>query len=99
MRGIVLIDSIRLFGFRDGFSFWFRWSFIDPIQMFVWLNITHKPYCTYHGYAEREGCIHKKLTSKKNILKEWAKGFEDANFTMDLGKGKYAPKNMKNKVK
>lgn len=49
MSGVNLKDSIELFGLKQGFGFWFRWNFIGPIQMFIWLNIIHKPYCTYHG--------------------------------------------------
>jgi len=73
MRGINLKDSIRLFGFRDAIGFWFRWSFVDPLQMFVWLNITHKPYCTKHGFFCEDGCNAKKITGKKNIIEHWNK--------------------------
>jgi hypothetical protein len=72
MRGIILKDSIEQFGFKDGFSFWFRWSFKDPVETFIWLNITHKPYCLYSGwYCKDKNCSHKHLTKKKEILNNW----------------------------
>lgn len=74
MRGIILKDSIEQFGFKNGFSFWFRWSFSDHIKEFIWLNITHKPYCLYSGWhCDKENCQHKHLTKKKDILAEWEK--------------------------
>ena len=123
-----MIDSIKLFGFKDGFDFWFRWSFIDPIETFVWLNITHKPHCTEHGWYCKtftRKCIAEKLTKKSDIIERWERGFEECKFCNGCGiiddginrsladiricpechgeavweKGKYAPKNMKNKVK
>ena len=74
MRGVSLIISIRVFGIKDGVDFWFRWSFIDPIMMFIWLNITHKPYCIEHGFYCR-GCKHKKIIGKENIQKYWKNTF------------------------
>ncbi len=72
MKGIILKDTIKLFGFKDGFSFWFRWSIIDPIKLFIWLNITHKPYCTYHGFnCNKKDCKHQHLLTKKDILSKW----------------------------
>lgn len=79
MKGIILKDSIKLFGFKDGFSFWFRWSFIHPIQNFIWLNITHNEYCLYSGWhCTKENCTHKHLTTKKEILEEWKKHEEES---------------------
>ena len=78
MRGIDLKMCVEQFGWKDGFSFWFRWGFINPVQMFVWLNITHKPYCTYCGYHCREGCDKPKLTKKSEIVALWKK-FEEEN--------------------
>jgi len=72
MRGIILWDSIKMFGIRYGIPFWFRWSFIEPIHMFVWLNITHKPWCPYHGF-HCDGCKRKKLTKKSEIQARWKK--------------------------
>jgi len=72
MRGIDLKTSIRLFGVRIAIPFWFKWSFVDPVQMFVWLNITHKPYCLYHGYVGcNSKCTEQKLFKKQDILKYW----------------------------
>jgi len=86
MRGIILKDSIKLFGFKDGFSFWFEWSFISPIEMFIWLNITHKPYCTYSGFhCHKENCEHKHLFTKKDILKHWKK-YEEESKVIHEGK-------------
>ena len=74
MKGIILRETIKQFGFKDGFSFWFRWSFINPIEKFIWLNITHKPYCLYSGFhCREENCKHKHLLTKKEILGEWKK--------------------------
>lgn len=78
MRGIILKESIEQFGFKEGFSFWFRWSFKDPIQMFIWLNITHKPYCTYSGFhCNKENCPHKHLLTKKEIKKHWEEAHKE----------------------
>jgi len=71
MRGIQLKRVVKLFGFKDGFGCWFRWSFINPLQMFWWLNISHKPFCTYFGFhCNKENCEHKHLFTKKEILKD-----------------------------
>lgn len=86
MRGIVLKDSIKLFGFKSGFGFWFRWSFVNPIEMFYWLNISHKPYCTYSGfYCKNENCGYKHLLTKKEIKKHWTKTEKEMN-TVEKGK-------------
>jgi len=53
MNGIVLWDSMKLFGIRDGFSFWFRWSFINPIDIFIRKNIFGLKRCEQHGWL---GC-------------------------------------------
>ncbi len=72
MRGVQLKLVRKLFGFKDGFNFWFRWSFVDPVKMFCWLNITHKEYCTYRGFhCNKENCSHKHLFTKKEILQHW----------------------------
>jgi len=72
MRGIKLKQSIELFGFKEGFKFWFKWSFIEPVEMWYWLNISHKPYCTYYGfYCKKENCPHKHLTKKRDIKNNW----------------------------
>ncbi|MFQ6052148.1 MAG: hypothetical protein ACE5K4_10705 [Candidatus Hydrothermarchaeota archaeon] len=88
MRGIILKHSIELFGFKDGFSFWFRWSFIDPIKQFIWLNITHKPYCTFCGWGCHEGCEHPKLTKKEDILKRWEEMDKESNKIIEGKDGK-----------
>lgn len=49
MRGIILKDCIRLFGFKEGFSFWFTWSFTHPVQMAYW-KLTKKEWCAHAGY-------------------------------------------------
>ena len=57
MRGINLKEVIRMFGLKDGFSFWFRWNVIDPIQLWYWQNIIHKKYCTNAGYhCKKKDC-------------------------------------------
>lgn len=72
MRGIVLKDSIELFGLKSGFSLWFNWSFKDPIEMWYWLNISHKPYCLYRGYScDKEDCEYEHLLTKQEILDHW----------------------------
>ena len=67
MRGIILKDSIKQFGFKMGSSFWFRWSFKYPTEMFIWKYITIKPYCLNCGYHCRDES-NKKLTKQKDIL-------------------------------
>ena len=92
MRGIKLWDSIKLFGVKDALGFWFRWSFIDPIQIWYWLNISHKPYCTEHGWVckhslrNTDGCNAKKLTTKKEILAHWASMDKEIN-EVEVGAG------------
>ncbi len=72
MRGIILKDSIELFGFKSGFSHWFNWSFTDPIKMWYWLHISHKPYCLYRGYScDKENCNYEHLLTKEEILDHW----------------------------
>lgn len=69
MKGINLKDSVENFGTSEGFKFWFRWSFSDPLKMFWWKYITAKPVCTYHGYFLCDSdCQHEKITGRKNIL-------------------------------
>ena len=78
MRGIILKDAIKNFGFKDGFGFWFRWSFVHPLQQFIWFNITHKSYCLYYGFhCERKNCPHKHLKTKEEILKHWEEGHKE----------------------
>ena len=78
MKGIILKDTISMFGFKDGIGFWFRWNILDPIRMFCWLNITHKEYCTYSGFhCKKENCPHKHLFTKKEILKHWEEGHKE----------------------
>ena len=62
MRGIILKDTIRIFGLKDGFTFWFGWSIRDPIKRWYWEKIVHKEYCTYSGYhCDKRDCQHKHL--------------------------------------
>jgi hypothetical protein len=70
MRGINLKDSIKTFGFKYGFSFWFRWNILDPLKIFYWKYIIVKPLCTEHGYFMcNSNCKCKKITGRKNIIK------------------------------
>lgn len=70
MKGIDLKQTIKTFGFKEGFSFWLKWSFIDPIKIFYWKYIIGKPLCTYHGYFFcKTDCEHKKIYGRRNILK------------------------------
>ena len=68
MHGVILKDTIQTFGLVDGFKFWFGWSIKDPIKEFMYLNITHKPYCLNCGWHCNGNCNKKKLLSKKEIL-------------------------------
>lgn len=78
MKGIILKDSVKLFGFKSGFGFWFRLNFVDPIQKFIFLNITKKPYCTYSGFhCNKKDCKHKHLFTKKEILKHWEEAHKE----------------------
>lgn len=71
MKGIKLKDSIKQFGFKSGFGFWFRWSFTDPTKIFYLKYIIAKPLCTYHGYFGHcsPDCQHKKIIGRKNIIR------------------------------
>lgn len=80
MRGIILKDSIQLFGFKDGFNFWFRHSFVHPVQEFIWLNITHKHYCIYSGWhCHNENCKHLHLKTKEEILENMKESEKELN--------------------
>jgi hypothetical protein len=69
MQGIYLKESKKMFGFIGGFSFWFRWSFIDPVKMFYYVNFSHRPYCFDHGFFLKcdKDCTAPKLYSRKEI--------------------------------
>jgi RNA polymerase subunit RPABC4/transcription elongation factor Spt4 len=70
MNGIELKSSIEHFGFRDGFNFWFRWIFTDPIKIFYWKYISRKPLCTEHGFFLcRPDCTAKKIYGRRNKIK------------------------------
>lgn len=93
MRGIILKDTIRMFGLKEGFTFWFNWSIRYSIQQFWWLNIIHKSYCLECGwYCEswkkqlKRECDGKKLTKRKDILNHW-KEIEKEIKTIEKGKG------------
>ena len=84
MNGIYLIESIKLFGFKIGFPFWFKWSMSDPIKIFYWKYIVTKPLCTYHGYFScKPNCQHKKIYGRRNIYKytkeQWKKIQRESN--------------------
>lgn len=73
MNGVNLNDSIKLFGFRDGFKFWFTWCFKQPVQRFYWKWIIGKPYCTYHGwFLCNKDCKYDKIEGRLNINR-WEK--------------------------
>lgn len=85
MKGIILKDSIKLFGFKEGFAFWARWNIGDPIKMWIWLNIIHKPYCVYSGFfCKDKDCKYTHLLTKKEIKQHWKKLGEEAN-TVEKG--------------
>ena len=70
MKDIILKDSVKLFGFKSGFSFWFRWNFLDPIKIFYLKYIIARPLCTYCGYFLcNENCNAKKIFGRRNIIK------------------------------
>jgi hypothetical protein len=78
---------VENFGLKEGFKFWFRWNFRDPIDMFIWLNITHKPYCTYSGFhCKNKECTHKHLKTKKQIKSHWKKTSKEMQ-EVKTGKG------------
>lgn len=65
---------IKQMGFRAGLSFWFEFNIKANIQQFVWLNITHRPWCKEHGwYCKIKDCDALHLYSRQNILDEWDK--------------------------
>lgn len=71
MKGIRLKESIEQFGFKQGFGFWFRWSFSDPIKEFVWTYLTKHPLCTEHGFFWKcpEDCKAVKFTKRRDKIK------------------------------
>ncbi len=72
--------QIEVLGLKDGFGLFFEWAVKWPIQQFIWLNITHKPYCMHHGFASWcKDCNYPKLTKKEDILKEWEKQKKEMN--------------------
>ena len=77
MNGVNLKMSISIFGIRDGFGLWFMWSFIDPIKVFVWMNITHRQYCTEWGWFCKGDCTGTHLKTKEEILDRWKEIEED----------------------
>ena len=78
MHGVDLIRSVKLFGFRYGFGFWFRWNFIDSVKMWYWMHLSAKPYCTEHGFFwEKEGCTAPKIYSRKEIREHWKNMVDD----------------------
>lgn len=80
MNGLRLREAVSNFGFKHGFSLWFRWGIIDSIKMFIWLNITHKEYCTYSGYhCNDENCKNKHVKTRKEIKEIWKKQEEEMN--------------------
>lgn len=88
MRGIDLKDCIELFGVKTGFLHWFEWSFKHPIQMFWWLNISHKPYCTYSGFhCKKENCQHEHLTTKKQIKARWKEHEDESKIVVGSDDG------------
>jgi len=75
----LLKTGIELFGLKGGIKQWLDWEVIWPVQKFVWLNITHKPYCTYHGYMNcGKECEYPKLTKKEDILNRWKENEKEA---------------------
>jgi len=70
MKGIILKHAVKMFGLKDGFGFWFRWSFRDPAKVFYWKYIIGKPFCTHHSYFLCEDkCNHRKIYGRRNIIK------------------------------
>ncbi len=90
MKGIILKDSIELFGFKEGFKFWFKWNISDPLKIFYWKYIIARPLCTEHGYFMcKPDCQYKKIIGRKNIInfeKERHKQIEKESKTIIVGK-------------
>lgn len=82
MRLAFLKTSIKLFGLVGGFKQWYTWEIKWPVQKFIWLNITHRSYCTYHGYHcesfSNGECKYPKLTKKQDIIEHWRKDEEES---------------------
>lgn len=85
MRGVKLFEYMRMFGKWNGFTFWFDWSIKFPIEKQVWLNITHKPYCLYHGWYCQKDCKETKLYTKHGILNHWEEISKEMN-NVEIGK-------------
>lgn len=91
MYCIRLFESMKLFGVKHGFSFWFRWNVTDPIRIFVWKHITHKPYCTYSGwFCKNPNCTYRHLTTKKEINQHQKELIEESKTIMQGDNGECA---------
>lgn len=90
MKGIVLKENIKQFGFKHGFSFWFRWNISDPIKLFYWRYIIGKPPCIEHGYFMcKPDCKYPKIYGRRNIIqyeKERKKRIDKESKTIHEGK-------------
>jgi hypothetical protein len=64
-----LKHNVEMFGVYQGLKSFIDINFVWGIQDWTWLNITHKPYCTYHGWHCKDGCTEPKLLTKLDILK------------------------------
>jgi hypothetical protein len=74
---IPLQEPVKLFGIKEGVSMWLSWNFVEPFKQFLWLNVTHKSWCTHHGWYCNKNCTAEKLLTKTDIEANWAKFRED----------------------
>jgi len=73
----LLRAQVEMFGIREALHLFFEVMVKWEVQDWVWLNITHKLYCTYHGWHCEKDCIHPKLLTKKEILAHRAEGLKE----------------------
>ena len=71
MHGIILKDSMKQFGVKDGFNLWFGWSFVYPLRDFIYTYVTKHPLCLEHGFYWKcpEDCKSIKLTKRRDKIK------------------------------
>lgn len=43
---MMIQDIVRLFGVREGLSFWARWFVVYSVQNWYWYHFTDREWCT-----------------------------------------------------
>lgn len=70
---IVLSSYVQGMGVVSGLKFWIGSSIIWDIKEFVYLNITHRPHCSEHGWDCDGTCEFEKFFYRQDILDHFAR--------------------------